>query len=520
MSATNFLTWSNQSENDWIVKEVIELLMQQKEPLPLKHIFRRLYRHLDSEQHLYCILSSYPSNFQINSDDQKSVKLVTDLSICELHCTKGKLCPGTIPDCSGLHICKKIILSGDCTFKDNCLYGHDLKTLHNEKVLKAHHLDELQFDAIKFLLRQPENRRGVAVPKICKFYNVRKGCKHSVCPNLHLCKPYVQGCCKFGAKHCRRSHNMLSEHVKQVLKSYGINVNRTPKETLAELRQIYNAEEDSESDSTKSDSSNYQHKLAGNMAEMQLTGTRPKVTHNLWASAQNSPLRPSQRSVSMMAISTSTSRGAALLELSNGQATTEMICLFHLLGKCCFGRSCRNFHSSMPYRWRYKKAESWESVDDDENSKIELSYSDPMEQEYVMPFGDISLTISFKTMTAMDADEHMYFIQRLSTLSSVKSDKPFATQWIWYWKMETGEWREYGDTYSGGRGCRADLTSSEIEQEYLSHPDGQMSFDLLHDDILDFTIMWQRCLQYKTKREIRRRPVFVSRHEVEIKKKE
>ena len=48
-------------------------------------------------------------------------------------------------------------------------------------------------------------------------------------------------------------------------------------------------------------------------------------------------------------------------------------------------------------------------------------------------------------MTGVDVDEQMHDIQRLSTLSSFVSDKPLATQWLWYWKMETGEWKKYGD---------------------------------------------------------------------------
>lgn len=67
---------------------------------------------------------------------------------------------------------------------------------------------------------------------------------------------------------------------------------------------------------------------------------------------------------------------------------------------------------------------------------------------------------------------------------------------------------------------KSDITSTEIEQAYLRNPEGQMSFCTLgHQYILDFPSMFQRNLQYKTKREVCRRPVFVSKSETVEKKK-
>ena len=65
-------------------------------------------------------------------------------------------------------------------------------------------------------------------------------------------------------------------------------------------------------------------------------------------------------------------------------------------------------------------------------------------------------------------------------------------------------------------GYSANITSDQIEQAFLDNPDGQMSFATAgHQYVLDFTTMVQKNLEYKTQREVCRRPLFVSIEELE-----
>lgn len=53
--------------------------------------------------------------------------------------------------------------------------------------------------------------------------------------------------------------------------------------------------------------------------------------------------------------------------------------------------------------------------------------------------------VDFMTMTYEGSP-----VRRLSTASSVSKPPHYilTTQWLWYWKDETGKWREYGQVCS------------------------------------------------------------------------
>lgn len=63
-------------------------------------------------------------------------------------------------------------------------------------------------------------------------------------------------------------------------------------------------------------------------------------------------------------------------------------------------------------------------------------------------------------------------------------------------------------------GYRSTITSDDIEQAFLDKPDGQQAFATEgHLYVLDFKDMYQRNVQYDTKRAVCRRPVFMSKEE-------
>lgn len=70
-------------------------------------------------------------------------------------------------------------------------------------------------------------RATVKVPAICKFYQNEMGCRkkdwgpEGKCLFLHVCKYFVAGECNFGDK-CKRSHNLYSGQVAELLREYNI----------------------------------------------------------------------------------------------------------------------------------------------------------------------------------------------------------------------------------------------------------------------------------------------------------
>ncbi|KAK3599141.1 hypothetical protein CHS0354_016404 [Potamilus streckersoni] len=194
------------------------------------------------------ILNSYSDHFALTriSRHQLEVKPQTKIEFCKLHCAKNGHCQGRpIVPCNGLHICKYYIFD-NCKFENKCKYGHDLKTEYNMQVRRNYLLDHLKGQELKYLLNLAESRSEITVPRICKFYNVGEGCRYQKhrkpCPHLHICKHYIMDRCSFGQR-CKRNHNIFAPDVKETLTRYKININRTPRVILAELRDALSRDE-------------------------------------------------------------------------------------------------------------------------------------------------------------------------------------------------------------------------------------------------------------------------------------
>jgi len=227
-----------------IIRDVIGYVCGDTEPRSLTDIHRNIRQRCSiSREELKRLIHDYDEYFEVSRDGQSFVRYMTMLSLCESHSSRGRECSGNAPQCTGLHICKFFVLSNSCKFKP-CLFGHDLTTAHNRNVLQENLLDHLPLDMIKHVLNNSISRDHVAKPKICKFYNIGEGvCRYLAsdkrsCPHLHLCSHYIYSNCKFGSR-CKRSHDVLSQDVHTILGKHGIDVRRSPKEILADLRRMF-----------------------------------------------------------------------------------------------------------------------------------------------------------------------------------------------------------------------------------------------------------------------------------------
>ncbi|XP_010783326.1 poly [ADP-ribose] polymerase 12 [Notothenia coriiceps] len=70
----------------------------------------------------------------------------------------SKDCPGT---CTGLHLCKKFLLTGSCQFtrtRTGCRFSHCLDSFHNAAKLTEHGLESLSRSELCTLLLQSDTR--------------------------------------------------------------------------------------------------------------------------------------------------------------------------------------------------------------------------------------------------------------------------------------------------------------------------------------------------------------------------
>ena len=216
------------------------------ESVKLQHLHQKIHEQTQTklnQRTLIEILKAYPNNFTLIEDGNGLfVKPITNLGLCPIHCSKRGTCRGG--NCEGLHICKFYLLSDTCRFNGReCSFGHDLSTSHNRQKIQQHLLDELSVMEQKILFRKCVHHTATTLPKICKFYNVKEGrCRYSetgsVCPALHICKHYILGNCSYGPR-CKRNHNLFEFGVDDVLKKHGMDVKRSAKEILTDLRNAF-----------------------------------------------------------------------------------------------------------------------------------------------------------------------------------------------------------------------------------------------------------------------------------------
>ncbi|CAG2245937.1 PARP7S [Mytilus edulis] len=454
-------------------------------------------------------LKSYPKNFEIETDGRNSfISALTKLELCPTHCSGRGTCRGS-PICDKLHICKFYLLSNSCHVAKSgkvCAFGHDLTTAHNKALLRENYIDELRLEDLRNLFKSVKSRCPMTTPQICKFYNVGKGCTKDIrgqpCPFLHLCRFYISGTCKFG-KGCRRSHDLLNQQVKALLEKYGISTRRSPKEVLADLQEIGVSQfgDDSDSGSVQSSTGRQTTSRFQNMKRFNSNPNLLGGMTNLSLASEIDTVDPSTQSMSME------------------------ICIYHLRGKCGFGKNCRRHHKDSMYQWQFRQQgdnsdESWTDFRPSASFDLELNFSDVEKEKCYIEFSKQHvLQVDFGKMIGEMKGSPTLDVRRLTTESSaVQKFQPLATQWKWYWKDQTNKWIIYGG--QNDTGYKAMIDSESLEQHYQENPIGQMKFATMgHEYIMDYQKMVQKNVVHKTERSVRRRPTLVQAVEIEKRKK-
>ncbi|KAK2841992.1 hypothetical protein Q5P01_012192 [Channa striata] len=411
----------------------------------------------------------------------------TSLRVCQKK-------PGLCPHCDCLHLCKYFICGG-CTFEAKCRKPHSLDSLYNAVLLKKHDLQELTDKQLFQLLLQND---PYLLPEICSHYNKGNGehgsCKYATaCTKLHICQHHVQGNCKFGSS-CKRAHTFDAQGTK-IFQGFS-------QENIKNLNVFY------------------RNKLIIMGQGASPVPVMPEVRTPAEKPSRSNPHSPTTTTCPPKPMS---------------DADKTEICLYFIRMHCSFKEKCARVHWHLPYRWEILDGDgkTWKDLDNMED--IEKAYCDPEHktsctdppapnsgllslfgfQSSASPVGQF---VDFTTMTYKGSP-----VRRLSTASSVSKPPHYilTTQWLWYWKDERGNWIEYGQ---GGTDSPASVTSQTLENVYLADKDRTIPFSAGKQQyVLHFKgepgsqEMYQENVKYKTKREVRRRPRFVSAHEVKMK---
>ncbi|KAF7224857.1 poly(ADP-ribose) polymerase family member 12 [Nothobranchius furzeri] len=381
--------------------------------------------------------------------------------------------------CDGLHLCKYFVCGG-CTFGPKCKNPHSLDSPHNTTVLERFGLQELTEKQLFQLLLQND---PYLLPEVCSHYNKGNGpfgsCQFTTsCTKLHMCQHSLQGDCRFGSS-CKRNHQFTENEMK-LFRGYS-------EENIQNLYKIYK---------------NKLIIMGKHERQAVVLPAPPKMNV-----PQPPPCNPGSPTKPVCPKPVS---AAGRNEILHNICTSR-----------CFKEACGHVHWGLPYKWEVLDQDcvTWKELPNMED--IEKAYSDPSRDTSAVCLppsasrGDLLFKkcVDFKTMTYGGSK-----VRRLPTASSVLHPSHFTlpTQWVWYWQHEKGSWLEYGQ--GGGD---VTVTSHSLEKMYLENREKEIAFQagehkyVLHlNDAAGTQQMFQQNVEHKTKREVRRRPRFVSAEDV------
>ncbi|KAM4569763.1 protein mono-ADP-ribosyltransferase PARP12b isoform 1-T1 [Odontesthes bonariensis] len=359
--------------------------------------------------------------------------------------------------------------------------------------------------------------------RLCRSYGRERPC--GGCQELHLCKFYIYGTCRFGKgrKPCKFSHDIRSDHNHGLLRDCTLHelkedelfllLLQNDPALLPEVCLHYNKGCGPhgcctfQSDCTKVHLC--QHFVRGDC----MFGRKCKRQHAIDEHGrrmleerhlsvdiiQNLPLiYRNIHHLSVAAAETDTDSPC------NSPQTAEMdICLHFIRNSCRFHVACKRVHFHLPYKWEVWDGATW--TDLQHNEDIERDFCDPAKTH-----SSECQPVDFLSMTWESLP-----VRRLSTVSSVTKPPHYSltTRWQWYYKGDHGSWVEYGQPDEKQRSTS--VTSQTLEEAFLSGRAAEVQLVKgQRQYVLSFKDMYQRNPKHNTKRRVRRRPHFVSGAEV------
>ncbi|MEQ2313440.1 hypothetical protein AMECASPLE_002022 [Ameca splendens] len=376
--------------------------------------------------------------------------------------------------------------------------------------------------------------------RLCRTYSRGDRCEGS-CQQLHLCKFYVFGNCRFGKgrKLCKLSHDVHSAHNFALLRECTLHelkdnelfllLLQNDPQLLPEVCFHYNKGSAPHGCCSFQDSCTKVHLCQHFVQGDCMFGHKCKRQHAIDRHGQRileergvsrdiiKDLSIIYRNIQYLRAATTAaaaSPGTASPAADNTDAAwfckaaqtdeTEEICLHFIRNSCRFQQNCRRVHFHLPYKWEVCDGTTWSDLENMEE----------IEQDYCNPASTRSSDyqqVDFVTMTLESMP-----VRRLSTVSSVMKPPHYSltTQWLWYYKGDQGDWVEYGQLDE--KQLSTSATSQTLEEAFLSGKKAEV--EVIKGQrvyVVSFKDMYQRNPKHKTKRRVCRRPRFISKAEVD-----
>ena len=450
----------NSRKNEELARVINTVLLRKGGELKILNVNTLLHElrtkcdvQIPNGQALLRFLENFPNNFAISTvrygktKPVTQIRMVSDIELCGEYSKKLGICIG---ECGQLHICKFFLLSGHCEFGPQCKFGHDYTSEHNFNILISHLLDPklMKIEDLRELLCNHECRNATTMPNTCKFYNTSHTCTNKTCKNLHICRHFLEGSCKFGPR-CNRNHSVLESSVLDILKDYGFDVNQDSEVILHDLQDHFQNKKSADVRSSQSlmlssrgrsvmhlaglsvmsaptpqpqkqrgrsavrnqktigDFSGYrsrsieQHQLQDSEGPLSAAYRRSMALRPTMPTRPIMPIMPIPLKLELTPKSSLTSKPALPAKLTKTRSTSVtqesvlVICIHHLRGKCLFGSNCRYHHKSTIYQWQWKAGSDfeWNDFGEEENIQLEKNFCQVENTECYLKMGYLNLFI-------------------------------------------------------------------------------------------------------------------------------
>ncbi|KAK3603835.1 hypothetical protein CHS0354_042842 [Potamilus streckersoni] len=459
------------------------------------------------------------------------------------------------PVCAYLHICCDSLL-GKCKLESTCPWGHSLRTVQNQYVLKAYNLAHWKEQLIKKIIFTPfpfitdsGNTTGKESSSLSSKESMLEKTKwyeyehikvaHSR-NNLHeeqnrkprsrsksrdITHGRNRSSTSYSRQRCGQDTCNLREEHKSRCRSKsrdateGHNRSSTPHrrygQDILNLREEHKTRCRSKSrdatDGHKRSSTPYSCQRYGQDDFLNLQKEQKKK-----CSCRSKP-----RDASKECKSSPTSD--LVLEMDTAQSNP--VCDSYLVGKCK-AAGCTYLHIDnirLPYIWQIKISDKWLTLDKLQMNKVERDYCNKKSACQIMIcYGGSNFTamltfpktdIKTAVVTMKGQVPKSISVRRLSTTSyaegtNLSGQASFKTQWRWFYLDDFGTWCLF----------ESELLQFTLEQKYTRKCQETYLFCRQNFSYqIDFKHMKQTNMDTGKERELLRRPLFVSEDDVESK---
>lgn len=388
-------------------------------------------------------------------------------------------------NCHRYHVCKDL-LAGKCMYGPRkCKFSHYFFDPHNMTIS-----EKLGYKDKNFTDEDIVTILKVSQPHVCIAWALNLSCTDESCIDLHICPRYILGRCNDGPG-CSLCHDRLSEHNKPIVCGFGMS--EMPYGLFR--NQVFLTKE-----------------LAWDRTEPAFRRT-PSGTGWLKSNSSEGTQENKGRFDRRL------TETKAQINIDMDEAGDKNLCDLQLIGKCRRER-CDNLHGdgALPYLWQIHLYGSWTTLGTGTSETVEKAFCKNSD-EIALTAKDIPIVgrLYFSQNSRIFfVDEHYPDIEnqarRLSTMSykeqPADGQDSFKTQWLWYWE-DNKQWLLF----------EPDALQHTLEAKFAAK---QSVYIYCREDngftyVINFKKMNQVNINTGNKRNIARRPVFVSAEDVKKK---